>query len=97
MSSRISYVKSRKYPGMLYSRGHISKKYGTRYDVEINTNDMSYEIRNITSNRVVKRGKANPSIKFPLHSLKIKVKKELKVLQIEFKAEVRRNSVKKEE
>jgi len=89
MRSRIRYVESKLEPGILYSRGHISSKYGTRYDIIIDTNKFSFEIRNVTSNRIVKKGRVNPNTTYALNYLKLKAKKSLFNLKIEFKTEIR--------
>lgn len=86
--TRVKYKKSR-YKGLYHSKGHISLKYGTRYDVFLDTINYNYYIKNITSNRVVKKVQAKAGIKYPIHSLKIKIKQDLKKLFVRFGAEVR--------
>ncbi len=86
--TRIRYVKTNK-DGILKSfRNVYSEKYKAYYTIQLNTNNMTYEITNTNSRRKYSGGENINN----LHVLKRKVKDNLSKLGVAFDKEVRDNS-----
>lgn len=88
MSSRIRYEKTEK-DGILHSvRNFHSKTTDAMYYVILDTNSVTYKIKNMLSKRVYEGGEDVNN----LHVLKRKVKERLEKLGVEFESEIRDNS-----
>lgn len=89
MATRITYKEMRNRPGVLESvKKFVSSRTGAAYLVRINTNDMTYEIKNIKT-EVIYRGGENIS---NLNHLKKAAKQRLAGMGVVFNQEDRNRS-----
>jgi len=91
MNTRIRYKKTEDANILVSVKDLTSSVHGAKYKVFINTEDCTYKIKNITSERVYTGGEGVNN----LHVLKRNIKGRLESLGVEFIKEIRDNSSRK--
>ncbi len=88
MSIRISYRKT-KDPDIFVSNKFVGNQ-GAVYEVEINTKEMTYRVKNVGQRKTVRSNEID-GVKPPTHlyTLRVQAKKALKKMGVKFETEIR--------
>lgn len=91
MATRIRYTKTSQ-DGILRSVRAFTGQQGARYQVELNTNDLTYKIRNVSRNKpVILRSNELDGVVpgTTLRTLKNQARRALESLGVEFEMDLR--------